>query len=224
MRIVFYVFLNLYILLICGLGIYEEILKGNRFSFWNTLIAFIITAIVINLVVYMLEKVMNRISDYIFKKYEQHRMKKYSLFKWMGDSNWIQLYNILSEIKGIDPADFSKNYKRIKIEIKKEFKNIQELKDFHLHLEVKVDSPKLTSMINLTQSIIIGFMTALVTGIISWKIAFDIVLIGSSAGLFIVWFILINIIDFISRQISKYKLLLKLVTECIHENQAKGIN
>jgi hypothetical protein len=205
------------------IGVFTYYGAQNRESIYVLLFSAVISIIVINVLMVILGKVLESIFNYLFRKYEKRKMRNYNLFEWMGESNWISLYDNLSEIKEVDKNSIYNNYEKIKEEIIKEFDTKNKLEDLKIFLEVKVESPRLTSIVSAIQTILLALITfSFVSYFSNFKISdfkSDLYLILGS----IVWFSLLAAIAYLSKHIDKYRLLLKLVSKCIKEYEEKTV-
>ena len=209
------------VLLISGLAIYNTILNEKPLSI--AIIATLFSVIVINIFLLIAEKMLAKIIDYLMIKYDKKKMKSYNLFEWMGESNWLTLYDNISKIKQFDKNLIDENYNEIKKEIKKEFNSIKKLESFKIYLEVKVESPKLTILSTVTQTILLALITS---ALISYMNGINDSEFNGYLYILIVvivWFILLGAISFITKQIDKFKLLLKLVVECINDEKNSNV-
>jgi hypothetical protein len=217
-----YYYINFFFLLITVIYFYSEIKAGTSIS--NAIIITIFLILIFNIIILLVGKVIERIFDYFIKKYQKKKMKNYNMFEWMGESNnWINLYEKLSEIKEFDKSSIHDNYERIKEVIKKEYNTKTKLESLKLFLEIRVESPRFTSLISATQTILLALITASFVGYLNGKNFTEFKgnlypIIG-----LIVWFLLLAAISFFGNQIDKYKLLLKLVSKCIEEECEKDV-
>ncbi|WP_199427078.1 hypothetical protein [Thermaerobacillus caldiproteolyticus] len=217
MRIFGYIFFNIYILLIAAL----RMIQDNK-TIYDVLFITLVILLITNLVMFLIEKLLGGVIDFAFKWYEKRKMKNYNLFEWIGDSNnRIKLYDNLSKIKQFDKGSIHDNLQKIKDEIKKEFNNINKLQSLKIYLEVKVESPKLTSLNTATQTVLLALMTSSLVNLLNGFGNANLKMFTNLIVVMAVWFGLLVAISFISKQIDKFKLLLKLVMECIEEEKGK---
>lgn len=150
--------------------------------------------------------------------YEKRKQRSYSLLTWLGDTNIVlDLYSELQEVKTFNPTNFHDNYELTKQKIKQYYISDIELKGFKYYLETQTTSQKYTSILNTTQTILLGIIVPTVLTIFNLK-NFTTTGVSLNALLFLVlWLILLNGIVFMSNQIDKMKVLLRLVNECIEE-------
>lgn len=206
-------------LVISGLAIYYGL--QNEIPLYILLLATVLAIFVVNLVVFLSEKVLEKIIDYFYKKYEKRKMKNYSLFDWMGESNWIKLYDNLSVIQQIDKNSIYDNFENIKLELKKEFNSLDKLETLRVYLEVQVESPKLITLNSATQTVLLALITSSLVSYINKINSGGVNVILYILIVIIVWFLLLGAISYISKQIDKFKFLLKVVLECIKEEKEK---
>lgn len=166
---------------------------------------------------FLIEKVMRRVFNYFFNKYEKRRMKNYNLFEWLGESKSIELYGNLASIKEFDRTNFIDSFNRVKGEIKKEFNNEGKLEALRILLEIKVESPRLTMLPTVTITILIAIITSSIISFVNGIISFAVTGVIYEVIFMIVMFVLLMAINFFSEEIDKHKLLLKLVIECLNE-------
>lgn len=218
MKVIIYLYINICSLIIFGIGIYKG-LKDEK-SIVILLLAAAIIVIAINLILFIFDKGLGKLIDLIFKSYEKRKMKNYNLFEWMGEPNWIKLYDNLSEIKKFDKSSIQENFERIKMEIKKEFNSIEKMEYLKVLLEVKVESSRITNLNTISQTILVALITTSLVSFINGVKSNDFYGILYLIIVLIVWFILLGAISFFSKRIDKYRLLLKLVTKCIDEEKS----
>jgi hypothetical protein len=191
----------------------------NEISFSNILLllaSIFIILIIANFFVWLIHFIEEKTLNF----FEKRKQKNYSMMDWIGDTNLsLELYNELSDFKTFNHEKFHENYLTIKQKIKTHFTTIEQLKGFKFYLELKTGSQKYISILNSTQTILIAIIIPSVLTVLNLK---NITSIGSSinAILFLIfWLILLNAIDFIAKQMDKMKVLLRLVNECIEENE-----
>ncbi|WBL16432.1 hypothetical protein [Sutcliffiella sp. NC1] len=221
MRVFIYVVTNFYIFLISGTLIYHWINTGIYYRYIVIVLGIMI--VVPNLIVFLLEKVLDRLLSYLFRRYEKRVMENYNLFKWMGELNWIGLFGNLKNIKDFDKNTIHNNFERIKKEIRKEYHTIDRLKSLQLYLEVKVESPKLVTLNSSIQTILIALITSSLVGLVNISSIGDLKFYLYLCIVGIVWILLLFFMASISKEMDKFKLLLKLVNECIKEEMEESL-
>ncbi len=188
--------------------------KINILSVTQYLVTLLITLVIINFLTWLIHIIVEKGLTW----YEKRKQRSYSLLTWLGDTNIVlDLYSDLQEVKSFNPAKFHDNYELTKQKIKQYYPSDMELKGFKYYLETQTSSQKYTSILNTTQTILLGIIVPTVLTIFNFK-NFTPTIVSLNALLFIVfWLILLNGIVFMSNQIDKMKVLLRLVNECIEE-------
>lgn len=186
----------------------------------NTIIlAFIVILVIVNFLIF----IFGFLSDLVLRWYESRSIKKkYNLYEWLGaPQHPINLYAEFSNIKNFDRNDFKNNCILIKEKIKRETKDINGLREYQSYLKLKNNSPKLKSLLNSFQSIIIAVVTSCLVTLLNFtKVKPSILPIYFF--LFLVFMvILIKLIDHSSKKMDRNELLLLLVNECIYEDENK---
>ncbi|QFF98880.1 hypothetical protein PB01_08560 [Psychrobacillus glaciei] len=157
MRIISYACFNLIFIYICVLAFYKGFQEGISIIFLS--LATIITILLINLMIYIFDKISSKLFDLIIKMYNKRKMKNFNLFEWIGETKWLKLYDTLKDIKEFDNNSIHDNFKKIKKEINKEFNSKEKLKSFKLYLEVIVESPKLIILNTVIQTLLLAVIT-----------------------------------------------------------------
>lgn len=173
--------------------------------------------VVVNLLMFILIKLLGKGVDYILSKYEQRKMKNYNMLEWMGEAIWLDLYNDLAKKKEFDRHNINDNYNTIKAIVKEKYKSEKELRSLELYLEVRNESPVFKTLNTVTQTTLVALITSSLVSFINGMITFE-----SSGVIYliifmVVWVMLMIAINYFSKEMSKDKLLLKLVKECISE-------
>ncbi|MDY7044415.1 hypothetical protein RVS70_09380 [Virgibacillus sp. M23] len=209
-----YLFANIYMILITVPYILEMYLEDKRII--NIILFTVLCVVSINLLVflsyYLLEKA--------FNKLEKRSKEKYNLYDWLGNpKSPINLYGKFSKWKGFDSKNFKENCTYLKDEIKKQTKTVEGLKDYKKYLEIKNSSPRLTTLLNSSQTIIIAVITSSLITFLNFTDK-------KTSSLFLSYFTFIIfliglgiVINFMSNEIERNKLLLVLVNECISEEE-----
>lgn len=219
MRKISYLIVNFYILTILIITIYKVINDGV--TLLNLIIKAIIVLAVSNILLLVFEKLLTKIINYAIKIFNKKKMKRYSLFEWMGETKWLDLMDNLSNKKGFSNNDIHENYQLIKKEIRSIYNNIDKLKSLKIYLEVITESPKLTILNSVTQTILLAIITTSIIGYINGLMTLKNHIYLYLFVVILVWFVLLASISFINKEINKNKLLLKLVLECLTEDEKK---
>ncbi|AZU60265.1 hypothetical protein [Neobacillus mesonae] len=188
--------------------------KINIVSITQYLVTLLIALVIINFLTWVIHIVVEKALTW----YEKRKQRNYSLLTWLGDTNIVlDLYSELQEIKTFDPVKFHDNYELTKQKIKQHYTSVRELEGFKDYLETQTTSQKYASLFNTTQTILLGVIVPTVLTIFNFK-NYTSTTVSLNAVLFLVfWLILLNGIVFMSNQIDKMKVLLRLVNECIEE-------
>ncbi|MDG5470528.1 hypothetical protein P6709_02135 [Jeotgalibacillus sp. ET6] len=187
-------------------------------GYFELIAAIIIVLIGLNIFLIFLEKFLDYIMIKSSRYFETKNKKNTNLLEWSGQTDiWIKTFNDISKIKNFEKNDIHLNYIVIKRIIKRRYPTKLELNSLKNYLSIKVKSPLLSALNTSTQTIFLALIT-------SSLIAFFTTISNSSEFkyiyliLFIIfWFALLSALKFISIQISKYELLLLLVSETIDE-------
>lgn len=175
------------------------------------LVLFLITNAFILTGQFIITKLAHKLTDLINKK----KMEKYSLYEWSGDLVWLEFNDAITSIKDFDPKDLYTNYNQIKKQIEKTYNNREKLIALKIYLEVKSESPRLSSLQSSTQAILVGLITFSLVTLVDFpkltqlKGSFLFILFA------LVWLSLLMFIDFTSKQVDRNKVMLKLVNECL---------
>lgn len=215
MRLFSYIAINLLIILFLAIVFYNGIQKGIQ-PIKLIIVSFIFLG-VFNLIIFVIEKLFNKLGDYLIKLYDKRKMKNYNLYEWMGEVRWIKLLDEISNIKEFDKDILHDNFQLIKLEIEKEFDSKEKLISLKLYLETIVESPRLTVLNTVTQTLLMALITTSIINFVNGLYTSNVNSMWYLAIVFVVWIILLVSITYISKQIDRNKLLLKLVLECINE-------
>ena len=194
--------------------IFDLYLKDENIK--ESVLSFIVAILIYNLFLLIIDVSFNK----FFKWYDKHSAEKYNFYEWMGDPHPpIKFYEEFSNIKEFEHDNFIDNCNLIKDKILRDLPNLTDLNGFRTYLELKSASPRLTSLLNSLQTILIAVITSsLITALNFTK--WSELKIFLSYILFLTFFVgLMKIIDFISKAIDRDKLLLVLVNECIREKE-----
>jgi hypothetical protein len=198
----------------------EESIKDIKMQIIGYIIMFIVVNVFTIIAQLLVAKLFNRLFTWIDKR----KMDNYSLYEWSGEPVWLEFHEQLSSIKKFNPKSLSKNYERIKVEIKSTFNNGKKLNAFKVYLEVQCDSPRLNSLLNSTQSIFVAIITFSLVTLVNFTELTQTKNMFFVFIFIIVWLGLLMVIDRVSKQIDRNKVFLKLVSECIEEEKQKGKN
>ncbi|WP_141231372.1 hypothetical protein [Niallia circulans] len=173
--------------------------------------------VIVNLLMFILIKLLGKGIDYILRKYDQRKMKNYNMLEWMGEAIWLDLYHDLAKKKVFDRHNISNNYNDIKEIVKEKYKSEKELRSLELYLEVRNESQVLKTLNTVTQTTLVAIITSSLVSFMNGMIT-----LKSSGVIYlvifmVVWIMLMIAINYFSKEMSKDKLLLKLVKECISE-------
>lgn len=213
----FYILTNTTFIILFWLIIYEKA-RLNEFNIYMIL-AMIVIMIMINIFLFVFIFIMDKLFNYLIKKYEERKMKNYSLFEWMGEHTWIDLYNKLSNIKEFNRKDIIGNFGKIKEEITNNFDSKEKLSALKIFLEIRVESPRLTTLTTVTNTMLLSVITTSLISYLNGILSLDTKATFYILTFVVVFSVLIFALSFFSKEIDKYKLLLKLVNECI-ENES----
>ena len=189
-------------------------IKLNIVAVTQYLVILLIALVVINFLTWLIHIIVEKGLTW----YEKRKQRNYSLLTWLGDTNiGLDLFSNLQEVKSFNPAKFHDNYELTKQKIKQYYTSDMELKGLKYYLETQTSSQKYTSIFNTTQTILLGIIVPTVLTIFNFK-NYSLTIVSLNVLLFMVfWLILLNGIVFMSNQIDKMKVLLRLVDECIEE-------
>jgi len=215
LRLFSYIAINLLIILFLAIAFYNGIQNGIQ-PIKLIIVSFIFLG-VFNLIIFVIEKLFNKLGDYLIKLYDKRKMKNYNLYEWMGEVRWIKLLDEISNIKEFDKDILHDNFQLIKLEIEKEFDSKEKLISLKLYLETIVESPRLTVLNTVTQTLLMALITTSIINFVNGLYTSNVNSMWYLAIVFVVWIILLVSITYISKQIDRNKLLLKLVLECINE-------
>lgn len=188
------------------------------------IISYVILFVGTNAIVIIVQFLVTKLLDKLFIWIDKRKMDKYSLYEWSGEPIWLEFHEQLSSIKEFNPKNLSENYEKIKEEIKKSFNNRKQLNAFKIYLEVKCESTRLNSLLNSTQAIFVALITFSLVTIVNFTELTQMKSIFFIVVFVVVWFGLLMVIDFVSKQIDRNKVLLKLVSECLEEKESKRKN
>jgi len=219
LRLFSYIAINLLIILFLAMAFYNGI-KNGILPISLVIVSIIILG-VFNLIIFVIEKLFNKLGDYLIRLYDKRKMKNYNLYEWMGEVRWIKLLDEISNIKEFNKDTLHDNFQLIKLEIEKEFDNKEKLISLKLYLETIVESPRLTVLNTVTQTLLMALITTSIINFVNGLNTSNVNSMWYLAVVIVVWIILLVSITYISKQIDRNKLLLKLVLECINE---KGTN
>lgn len=196
-----------------------SVLKFFRiYSKNKNILTFVIEVICFLLIINLLIWITHIVIDKVYKWYQKKKQKNYSLFTWLGDTDvFVSLYDELSNIKSFNQDNFHDNYITVKQKIKEHFTTINDLKAFRTYLEIKTDSSKYIAIFNSTQTIIIAVITTAIITLVNFVNTSSDTLLIILMVISVFWILLLNSINFMGREIDKMKVLLRLVNECIDE-------
>ncbi|PAD80635.1 hypothetical protein CHH57_24035 [Niallia circulans] len=206
---------NLLFIVIFVLGLVESIHTGDFKGIYIFIMLGIL--VIVNLLMFILIKLLGKGIDYILRKYDQRKMKNYNMLEWMGEAIWLDLYHDLAKKKVFDRHNISNNYNDIKEIVKEKYKSEKELRSLELYLEVRNESQVLKTLNTVTQTTLVAIITSSLVSFMNGMIT-----LKSSGVIYlvifmVVWIMLMIAINYFSKEMSKDKLLLKLVKECISE-------
>ncbi len=199
------------------IAFYKGIQSG--FLVINLIIVSLIIVCLFNLIFFVIEKLLNKLLEYLIKIYDKRKMKNYNLYEWMGEVRWIKLLDEISNIKEFDKDILHSNYQLIKIEIEKEYDSKEKLNSLKMYLETIVESPRLTVLNTVTQTLLMALITTSIINFLNGIFKSNVNSMWYLAVVFVVWIILLVSIMYISKQIDRNKLFLKLVLDCISEKE-----
>ncbi len=217
MRLFSYIAINFLIILYLVIAFYKGIQSG--FLVINLIIVSLIIVCLFNLIFFVIEKLLNKLLEYLIKIYDKRKMKNYNLYEWMGEVRWIKLLDEISNIKEFDKDILHSNYQLIKIEIEKEYDSKEKLNSLKMYLETIVESPRLTVLNTVTQTLLMALITTSIINFLNGIFKSNVNSMWYLAVVFVVWIILLVSIMYISKQIDRNKLFLKLVLDCISEKE-----
>ncbi|OAH57774.1 MULTISPECIES: hypothetical protein [Bacillaceae] len=167
--------------------------------------------------IYIMDYLVSKLDSFL----ERKKKKKYSLFNWLSDPYLtLDFRNELLREMDFDSKNFHENYQKIKEKIK-ENKSLNDLKALKMYMEMKTESPRYNSILSSTQTILIAVLTtALIT---MYNIDSTNVFERNKSLIFFggFWAFLLLTIDYISKEIDRNKLLLKLISECVEEEEKR---
>ncbi|WP_303985230.1 hypothetical protein [Niallia circulans] len=212
---IIYYMVNLLFIVIFVLGLVESIHTGDFKGIYIFIMLGIL--VIVNLLMFILIKLLGKGIDYILRKYDQRKMKNYNMLEWMGEAIWLDLYHDLAKKKVFDRHNISNNYNDIKEIVKEKYKSEKELRSLELYLEVRNESQVLKTLNTVTQTTLVAIITSSLVSFMNGMIT-----LKSSGVIYlvifmVVWIMLMIAINYFSKEMSKDKLLLKLVKECISE-------
>ncbi|AYV67245.1 hypothetical protein C2I06_10355 [Niallia circulans] len=210
-----YYMVNLLFIVIFVLGLVESIHTGDFKGIYIFIMLGIL--VIVNLLMFILIKLLGKGIDYILSKYDQRKMKNYNMLEWMGEAIWLDLYHDLAKKKVFDRHNISNNYNDIKEIVKEKYKSEKELRSLELYLEVRNESQVLKTLNTVTQTTLVAIITSSLVSFMNGMIT-----LKSSGVIYlvifmVVWIMLMIAINYFSKEMSKDKLLLKLVKECTSE-------
>lgn len=183
-------------------------------SIKNLVLVFIIFTAVINISAFLIFWII----DKIYQRFEKRAAEKFSVYHWLGNPvNPISLKDSLSNIKEFTPENFQHNCSIVKEKILSQLSEAEELRSYKRFLDLKNESPRLTSLLSSFKTILIAIITATILTFLNFNefsyttfaISYFVLII--SAGTLLVS------IDYMSKTVDRDKLLLVLVNECIEE-------
>ncbi|PAD85465.1 hypothetical protein CHH55_23325 [Niallia circulans] len=210
-----YYMVNLLFIVIFVLGLVESIHTGDFKGIYIFIMLGIL--VIVNLLMFILIKLLGKGIDYILSKYDQRKMKNYNMLEWMGEAIWLDLYNDLAKKKVFDRHNISNNYNDIKEIVKEKYKSETELRSLELYLEVRNESQVLKTLNTVTQTTLVALITSSLVSFMNGMITFKSSGVIYLVIFMVVWIMLMIAINYFSKEMSKDKLLLKLVKECISE-------
>lgn len=196
-------------------------LHVSGMSIKNLILVFIIFIVVINISSFLIFWII----DKIYQRFEKRAAEKFSVYHWLGNPvNPITLKDSLSNIKEFTPENFQHNCSIVKEKILSQLSEAEELRAEELRsykrfLDLKNESPRLTSLLSSFKTILIAIITATILTFLNFNefsyttfaISYFVLII--SAGTLLVS------IDYMSKTVDRDKLLLVLVNECIEETE-----
>lgn len=192
-----------------------KITEINLSSAVKYIMIIVVTLVIVNFLTWLIHFAVEKGLTW----FEKRKQKNYSMLTWLGDTNvYLDLYNDLQNEKTFDRAKFHDNFEFIKQKIRQHYDTVKELRGLKDYLEMQTTSQKYTAIFSTTQTILLGIIVPTVLTIFNFK-NFTPSSVSLNAILFLVfWLILLNGIEFMSNQIDKMKVLLRLVKECIDED------
>lgn len=183
-------------------------------SIASLLINVSIILVISNILFFMLDILFNKYFDW----YDKREKEKYNFYDWIGKPDSpLDLQSIYENKKDFARDDFIGNCKLIKDTISDKMNSLEKLQGYRRFLELQTSSPRLNTLMNASQTILIAVITAALITFLNFNDVSVLMLIVSYfvAMIFVVG--LLKAIDFYSSKIDRNKLLLVLVNECIEE-------
>lgn len=191
-------------------------LQGSGMSLKSLALPFIIFTALINISVFLIFWTIEK----VYQRFEKRAAEKFSIYHWLGNpANPITLKDSLSNIKDFTPEKFQHNCSIVKETILSQIVESEELRSYKRFLDLKNESPRLTSLLSSFKTILIAIITATILAFLNFSefsymtfaISYFVLII--SAGTLLVS------IDYMSKTVDRDKLLLMLVNECIEESE-----
>lgn len=207
------VIINIELLLVLGPPIFEISL-----NLYTKIIIFIGLLALFNL----LYIAIITIAKVILKKVEKRNKNRYSLYDWLGDPYiYLKFYDELINKKQINQLDFNRNYSLIKKIIKKYYSSYDEISALRIYLESRSKSSRLNQFMAAVKSIIVALIIPVAIGVFSIFTTNKSHLIWYSVGFLLLFFSLLILINFVSKEIDRQNNLLLIVKEMLNEMESK---
>lgn len=191
-------------------------LLESSFSIENVTLTLAIIFI-LNLIIFVLKYVVDKVSNRILKYLDMKKKKNTSLFDWIGEHNdWLLIFKEIDSVKNFDNIDIVKNFDLIKSKIKLQYDTKEKLQYLKIYLQSRVESPKLNTLNTSINSILIPII---ILSLSTYVNGFN----NSTPNVIYIfvfmvfWVLLLVVNKYLGDQMNKYKLILKLVEQCIEE-------
>lgn len=126
-------------------------------SLKSLVLPFIIFTAVINISVFLIFWII----DKIYQRFEKRAAEKFSMYHWLGNpANPITLKDSLSNVKDFTPEKFQHNCSIVKETIVSQLGEAEDLRSYKRFLDLKNESPRLTSLLSSFKTILIAIITA----------------------------------------------------------------
>lgn len=209
-----YLIINIILFVICIDPLWQSYLDDIKLI--EIVLAYLLIAAFINVMIFASDYLSNK----IFNWYEKRSKAKYSLYEWLGyPYPSIDIKKRLSDKKNFTLEEFEENCKIIKKEISLELRDLEGWKSYKKYLELKIDSPRFSSLLSSSQSILIAVIGAAVITFLNVSDKSNTQLVISYIFLFIAGIGLAKVIDLWSSKIDRDRFLLVLVNEYIEEKE-----
>lgn len=180
-------------------------------------------------IVFVISNMLLFILDLLFSKYfnwnERREKEKYNFYDWMGHpESPLNLQSIYKDTKDFSRTDFVGNCKLIKETILKEMDTLDKLRGYKRFLELQTNSPRLNTLMNASQTVIIAIITAALISLINFSNTNMSQFMISYFVAIILFVGLFKSINFYSSMIDRHRFLLLLVNECIEEQLSSNVS